>query len=339
MQSGFRIRPPSFTNSIIPSGADSVAMRGFLGKALAGLMLAVLAAGCGTTPVEQPQVSVPPNAGVYRVGQPYQVAGVWYYPREQPDYDETGIASWYGPGFYGNLTADGEMFTSKDLTAAHKTLPMPVNVRVTNLENGQSLVVRVNDRGPFATGRIIDLSERAAKLLGFFEKGTAKVRVQYVARADLPTGKPQPFGAGTPEEVQNAIPKVDTGTVETNALPDIPGTREATAKPLRDLPKPATSNTIGSADAGGLPSGQVTQVPVPAVTRLFIQMGAFGNYTNAARLAARLGPEVKISAIQRNGQTLYRVRSGPYQTTDDADAALTRYLGLGAADAHIIVDQ
>lgn len=314
-------------------------MRGLPGKACAGLLLAALAAGCATPPPEQAKVTVPANAGVYRVGQPYQVGGNWYYPREQPDYDETGIASWYGPGFYGNLTADGEMFTSQDLTAAHKTLPLPVNVRVTNLENGRSLVVRVNDRGPFAAGRIIDLSERAAKLLGVYEKGTAKVRVQYVARADLPTGTPQPFGAGTPEEVQNAVPKVSAGTVETQTLPEIPGAREAAAKPVRELPKPTTTATIGSTDAGALPTGQVSRVPVPAVTRLYIQLGAFTNYSNAARLAARMGPDVKISAIQRNGQTLYRVRSGPFATTEDADGALSRLLGLGASDAHIIVDQ
>jgi rare lipoprotein A len=315
-------------------------MRGFSGKACTGLMLAVLAAGCVTPPpAQRPSVTVPPNAGVYRVGQPYQIGGIWYYPREQPDYDETGIASWYGPGFYGNLTADGELFTSKDLTGAHKTLPMPVNVRITNLENGQSLVVRVNDRGPFAAGRIIDVSERAAKLLGFYEKGTARVRVQYVARADLPTGQPQPFGAGTPEEVQNAVPKIDTGKVETNALPEIPGTREAAQKPVRQLPKPAQTATIGSTDAGALPSGQVTKVPVPAVTRLYVQAGAFSNYTNAYRLATRLGTEMNISAIQRNGQTLYRVRSGPFATTEDADAALSRLMGRGAADAHIVVDQ
>ncbi len=314
-------------------------MRGISGKACAGLLLAAIAAGCVTPPPGQPKVSVPANAGVYRVGQPYQIGGVWYYPREQPDYDETGIASWYGPGFYGNFTADGEMFTSKDLTGAHKTLPLPVNVRVTNLENGQSLVVRVNDRGPFAAGRIIDLSERAARLLGFYEKGTAKVRVQYVARADMPTGQQQPFGAGTPEAVQNAVPKVPLGTVETSKLPDIPGTHEAAVKPLRELPKPGETATIGTTDDGGLPTGQVVKVPVPAVTHLYIQLGAFSNYANASRLATRLGPDVQISAIQRNGQTLYRVRSGPFATTDDADAALSRLMGQGAADAHIIVDQ
>jgi len=314
-------------------------MRGFSGKACAGLMLAALAAGCATSPApEQHHVTVPQNAGVYRVGNPYQINGVWYYPREQPDYDETGIASWYGPGFYNKLTADGEMYTAQDLTAAHRTLPLPVNVRVTNLENGQSLVVRVNDRGPFAAGRIIDLSERAAKLLGIVQKGTAKVRVQYVARADLPTGKQQPFGAGTPEAIQNAIPPVPSSKVETSTLPDIPGAREAAPKPVRALPTPVAPAAIGSADAGALPTGQVVQVPVPAVTHLYVQLGAFSNYSNAARLAARLGPDAKISAIQRGGQTLYRVRSGPFATTEEADQALANLLNLGAADAHIVVD-
>lgn len=305
----------------------------------AAMGVAILAAGCSTTapPPEKPGVTVPANAGVYRIGNPYQVGGTWYYPREQPDYDETGIASWYGPGFYGNLTADGEMFTSQDLTAAHKTLPLPVNVRVTNLDNGHSLVVRVNDRGPFAQGRIIDVSERAAKLLGFLEKGTARVRVQYVARADLPTGKPQPFGAGTPETVQNALPPVPNSKVETDTLAPIPGTREAAAKPVTAMPKPAPVAPVSS-DAGALPSGQVTKVPVPAVTHLYVQLGAFGNPQNAQRLAAHLGGDVKISTVQRGGQTLYRVRSGPFTTTDQADAALSQLIARGAADAHIVVD-
>src|SRR5690242_2735618 len=103
--------------------------------------LGMLAAACSTPPAPAPvadaggQVSVPPSAGVYKVGSPYQIGETWYYPKEEPDYDETGIASWYGPTFYGKQTANGEVFTANDLTAAHRTLPMPVNVRVTNLEN------------------------------------------------------------------------------------------------------------------------------------------------------------------------------------------------------------
>jgi rare lipoprotein A len=114
----------------------------------------------------------------YTVGRPYRIAGTWYYPQENWSYDQTGIASWYGEEFQGHATADGEIFDLKNLTAAHRTLPLPVVVRVTNLENGRSLKLRVNDRGPFADGRIIDVSRHAARLLGFERAGIAKVRVQ-----------------------------------------------------------------------------------------------------------------------------------------------------------------
>jgi len=161
------------------------------------LCFGLLTAGCGSAPpaplpkpVEDHTVTVPPNAGVYKVGQPYQIDNVWYYPREQPDYDETGIASWYGPTFYGKRTANGETYDGNQLTAAHRTLPMPVNVRVTNLQNGKSIIVRVNDRGPYARGRIIDLSKRAAELLDVVQTGTARVRVTYLARADMNGGPP-----------------------------------------------------------------------------------------------------------------------------------------------------
>src|SRR3954462_1017998 len=189
---------------------------------LSAVATALLAAACTTTapppPPPQPEdhtVAVPPSAGVYKVGQPYQVDNVWYYPREQPDYDETGIASWYGPTFYGHHTANGEMYDGSTLTAAHKTLPMPVNVRVTNLENGKSLVVRVNDRGPYARGRIIDLSKRAAELLDVVQTGTARVRVTYLSRADLNGGPPP---SETPPEIASALPAVPSGKGDTEAL-------------------------------------------------------------------------------------------------------------------------
>ena len=165
--------------------------------------MAMLAAACAGPRSGTPVGGVPSPAGVYKVGQPYQINGTWYYPREQPDYDETGIASWYGTPFYGQHTANGEIYDANALTAAHRTLPMPVNVRVTNLENGRSLVVRVNDRGPFARGRIIDVSARAAQLLGFYGNGTAKVRVTFVSRADLPGGA---IPDDTPAAIAKALP-------------------------------------------------------------------------------------------------------------------------------------
>src|SRR5579862_8351078 len=147
-----------------------------LRRAVAAASVALLATACATrTPAPEVSISVPPpNAGVYKIGNPYEILGTWYYPREQPDYDETGVASWYGPTFYGKRTADGEPYDAQALTAAHRTLPMPVNVRVTNLDNGKSLIVRINDRGPYAKGRIIDLSARAATLLGVVAAGTAR---------------------------------------------------------------------------------------------------------------------------------------------------------------------
>ncbi len=113
-----------------------------------------------------------------KVGNPYKVAGVWYYPKEEPYYDETGYASWYGKDFHGKLTANGEVYNMNALTAAHKTLPMPSYVKVTNLDNNRSIILRVNDRGPFVAGRLIDVSRRGAQLLGFQKQGVTRVRIQ-----------------------------------------------------------------------------------------------------------------------------------------------------------------
>lgn len=129
--------------------------------------------------------AVPSGGGNYKVGTPYRVAGRWYHPKEDLDYDEVGLASWYGSDFHGRRTANGEIFDMTSLSAAHPTLPLPTYARVTNLENGRSVVVRVNDRGPFAHNRLIDLSHRTADVLGFKGQGTAKVRVQYVGIAPL----------------------------------------------------------------------------------------------------------------------------------------------------------
>ena len=111
-----------------------------------------------------------------KVGKPYQIEGIWYYPKDEANYNETGLASWYGEPFHGRKTANGETYDMNQMTAAHKTLPMPTEVRVTNLENGRSIVVTINDRGPFVHGRILDLSRRSAQLLGVIRKGPAKVR-------------------------------------------------------------------------------------------------------------------------------------------------------------------
>ena len=128
---------------------------------------------------------IPKGGGTYRVGKPYMVAGRVYVPEEDANYREEGLASWYGTDFHGRLTANGEVFDMDALTAAHPTLPMPCYARVTNLSNGKSLIVRVNDRGPYHGNRLIDVSNKAAELLEFKGNGVARVRVEYVARAPL----------------------------------------------------------------------------------------------------------------------------------------------------------
>src|SRR5438105_6267442 len=128
---------------------------------------------------------VPKGGGTYRIGRPYIVAGRIYVPEEDVNYREEGTASWYGDDFHGRLTANGEVFDMGALTAAHPTLPMPCYARVTNLSNGKSLIVRVNDRGPYANNRLIDVSNKAAELLEFKSVGIARVRVEYVGRAPL----------------------------------------------------------------------------------------------------------------------------------------------------------
>lgn len=154
------------------------------------LVLALTLAACARHPAPRSAPPAPPHHGGValaapsgdrvKIGQPYFVMGQWYMPADDRAYDVTGIASWYGPGFHALATASGERYDQDGLSAAHKTLPMPCFVEVTNLDNGRVLTVRVNDRGPFVDGRIIDLSRKSAQLLGVDRPGTAHVRVRRV---------------------------------------------------------------------------------------------------------------------------------------------------------------
>ncbi len=156
---------------------------GILAPRFAALCLALAVGACGSSRDIPGPTGTPYRA--YIVGQPYQVNGRTYYPREDFDYDRTGIASWYGSDFHGRRTANGETYDMNALTAAHPTLPMPTIVRVTNLDNGRSVIVRINDRGPFAEDRIIDLSRAGARELGFETRGLARVRVTVLREASL----------------------------------------------------------------------------------------------------------------------------------------------------------
>ena len=287
-----------------------------------------------------PQENPPPAPAAhpaYKVGEPYQVNGVWYYPQEQPDYDVTGIASWYGQDYQGKPTADGEIFDRSAVTGAHPTLPMPVNVRVTNLENGRSIVVRVNDRGPYVNGRIVDLSEHAADLLGFRDQGVARVRVTYLGRADLNGPGLAPLADETPADLAVAVPAAPIKPVEVGMLPPVTGVAVAALPPAETLPKPVEQMILPSLPQAA--DGQVVEMEVPASTALFVQAGAFISPTNAAYVASRLrSAGARVYPGMKDGKPIYRVRVGPFQTVSDADAALQQVEALGQNDAQIVVD-
>jgi len=303
--------------------------------------LALALAACGTT---QPKSSTPikQGGGIYKVGTPYQINGIWYYPAENEKYDSTGIASWYGPQFHGKLTANGEVFDENQLSAAHPTLPMPVLARVTNLENGKSLIVRVNDRGPFVAGREIDMSKKAAELLGFMQKGTAKVRVQYVGRAPLDGGIGNGRGVAetfvappvvTPKEerkVTGVAPVTAVAAVSTTALPAPPGMSSAPQATMQPIPdKPVTRS-----------SEAVDLVPVTDQGNIYVQAGAFQNLQNAEAVKQELTGvgRVEIQTMMVDGLPYYRVRVGPLTDVPAADSSLQNVIAHGHKGARIVVD-
>lgn len=277
------------------------------------------------------------GAGAYKVGNPYQINGVWYYPKEDQFYDETGIASWYGPDFHGKATANGERYDMNALTAAHRTLPMPTIVRVTNLENGKSIRLRVNDRGPYARGRIIDLSKRAAQLLGFHANGTARVRVQYEGRGEVGAAPPQDDDeiASTSASVKAA----PVSSVSSSELAPPPGAATAAARPPAAGIR-ATSTTAMAPVADEGVDGVVTTVAVPATTQIWVQVGAFLTRGNADRLAQRLvyAGGARVTQAVTNGKPIYRVRFGPYTTVEQADSMLNSVIDKGHNGAHIVVE-
>jgi rare lipoprotein A len=297
----------------------------------------LLIAGCAAPQKEAP---VQRPAGSYKIGKPYQVAGVWYYPREQPDYDETGLASWYGPGFHGKQTANGEIYDMNALTAAHKTLPMPVRVRVTNLQNGRSIVLRINDRGPFVNGRIIDVSRRGAQLLGFEGPGTAAVRVQI-----LDGGRPGAFIAEKPHtlEEERQMAAAPQSEVSSQVLPGSVAspTRKEGASSGAKAP-PVVIGAAPSDEEGILKEPENVEIqPVPAATNIYIQVGAFRERMNAERLRTRLlttDPGFNISMALVEGKEFFRVRKGPISSVEVADAVLAKVISAGHTTARIVIN-
>ena len=247
----------------------------------------------------------------YKVGLPYKIKGRWYYPEEDFAYVEEGIASWYGEAFHNKMTANGAIFNMNALTAAHRTLPMPSIVRVTNLENGRTLVVKVNDRGPFARDRIIDMSKRSATVLGFLKQGVTRVRVEIL-----------------PEESRQF------------AL--IAGRKPFTSSELKRSPAKAKAEPPQAVSVAQPEPVKPQNPPDPPPSDLlYIQVGAFSLQANARKIGdaiAKQGIPVIIAPLEQNGKTLFRVRAGPALTTQQAEALLVKIQSLGYDAAQIISD-
>jgi rare lipoprotein A len=296
-------------------------------------------------PLGQP---VPKGGGRYLTGSAYQVDGVWYQPREDPAYDRVGTASWYGELFHGRRTANGEIYDMDRLSAASPTLPLPVYARVTNLENRRSIIVRVNDRGPYRSDRVIDLSRRSAEALGFRNKGTARVRVQYLARAPL---------NGDDSYERRYLASQGWAQVASHARPRDPGAvgsiAASTRQPQRELP---IAGSVGApVPQQAMPGGVLqlrwqasTRVPGPPPRReqlsdggrFLIQAGSFRSEDNAERARSVLGgvAPVEVAPVEVGGETLFRVRVGPFADESAASAALARVTEAGYRGAKIVMN-
>ena len=306
---------------------------------LAGCLVLTGCGGNQRTAPDSYQVkdNTPAPATGYKVGKPYQINGVWYYPSEDYSYDETGIASWYGPDFHGKYTANGDIFDQNGISAAHRTLPMPSVVRVTNLENGRSIEVKINDRGPFAHGRILDLSKHAAEMLGMDLQGTARVRVQIMADESRQLALQLKGSDTAPIE---AAPRV---AVQAESLPPPKGkTEEAPRKghAAKPLPPPAPVVAAVPVDEDQVLANQTVQQVAPHSTQIYIQAGAFQRFDNANRVnAALMGVgSSTISQVQTAKGAMFRVRLGPLASVADADALLERVIASGYPDARVVVD-
>lgn len=288
-----------------------------------------------------------------RVGPPYQANGRWYVPTPEPGYSQTGTASWYGPGFHGQASASGETYDQNAMTAAMPTLPIPSLVQVTNLANGREVILRVSDRGPFVGDRIIDVSRRAAEVLGFDQTGTARVHVRYLGPAPrhyAENGQAAPMqvaaapmapltiAAGAPVSYARSAPQVARVDGPIPLFPQPGGTTEtASAAPsLSETRAPTTQppvQTVAWTQSQPQPLSATAAAPLNSYV---VQVGAFSDPATAHRIEAAVQSAGSVSVDSRataSGATLYRVRLGPYSSREEADAARRAVANLGFAEA------
>jgi rare lipoprotein A len=285
----------------------------------AAAAIALALANCGRSNVDpkygveasrrvvDPGEPVPKGGGTYRVGKPYQVAGRTYVPEENANYEAEGMASWYGDDFHGRLTANGEVFDMNSISAAHPTLPIPSYARVTNLRNGKSLIVRVNDRGPFHENRVIDVSVRAAKMLDFHRFGVTRVKVEYAGRAALEGSDDAKLAA----------------TLSTGTPASFPTTRVASAKPSRQYqpeyfdPKPAVRTPAQPPVAEPVRTVRATPVSAPQTTGRATAAPSYSVASERSQPVVPPPPRVASS----DGPASFETRFGPGSATAPPSAA------------------
>lgn len=283
-------------------------------------LAALLLAGCSSqAPTPQPR---------YVLGEGYRQGGLWSYPREEFDLNETGIAAIL-PSSASGLTANGERRDSQGMLAAHRTLQLPAIVTVTNLDNGRSLRLRVNDRGPQMAGRVIGVSPRAAELLG--ARGPFRVRVAVDGQASRAAIE------GLAGQDILPIQAAPVGRVEREGLAPPPGARGSTGPVSAGAPSPAAEAPAAAAREPERLPEQVIQAPVIYAGSIWLDAGRFFRRDLAEAQAARIGGRAEPFG-PRGRQQQWRVRSGPYATIPAADAALARALAAGQPDLRLAVD-
>jgi rare lipoprotein A len=283
----------------------------------------------------------PPNrSGLHGTMAPYQVNGRWYTPHAETDYDVVGVASWYGAQFHNHRTSNGEIFDQNAVSAAHTTLPIPSIIEVTNLANNRTIRVRLNDRGPFVDGRILDLSREAAAELGYERQGVAKVRVRYIGPAPaLPTVRLASAVTAAPYPRTERTLSRD-GDIEDQNFPG--AARDASVSPTpRRAPAPAASSG-DIEDATASPPSVLAGRAVGMVGGGYaVQVGAFSSRETADRIAARFADtgSASIEPIQRHGAVIYKLKLGAFPDAQAAAVARARVAAAGMPDAKVVGPQ
>lgn len=355
-------------------------MRQQFSQIIACVGLSFLLAACSSGP-EVPEfrtegMTLAPKKATSR---PYQIDGVWYYPQPHYEYEEEGLASYYGGGdvFHGRPTATGEKFDMNGITAAHKTIPLPCIAKVTNLENGRELVVKVNDRGPFVSGRIIDLSRRSAQLLGFEGKGLAKVRVVTLVPESLalngidsPTVMMAQEGTGSSPVTVPAVPITTTSIATTQiTAPEtlfeaLQGPEIASIERGESFEDNQASTSVATTES--LPLFEVAEAPAPVMvvethptspipttnssplpakleafpqTGIFVHVGEYESHAKAQALSRTLDGfyDSPIGIVKNSGSKPYAASLGPFPSMSLANQVLDQLINAGHVISRIVI--